>query len=228
VYIYMPICRLHLFIHPINSHHRLFRTHSITLSLPSIFNHPKHTQPTTKMQFKITDLLLLSLATLAAADCDGDDCSATSTAVASTSIDVNGAVITNVVSSTDVIRSSSLVPVLTQDVDTTTDVDVNTNRQTLSQTTDVGTTPTNTLVQVATTTDIGLESGYAYTTNSAGSSIATYTGDDESAPRTSSVQQGAATTSTATTTTATEDSFAVATAVPYLGAAAMAGLAFMV
>jgi hypothetical protein len=224
----MPICRLHLFIHPINSHHRLFRTHSITLSLPSIFNHPKHTQPTTKMQFKITDLLLLSLATLAAADCDGDDCSATSTAVASTSIDVNGAVITNVVSSTDVIRSSSLVPVLTQDVDTTTDVDVNTNRQTLSQTTDVGTTPTNTLVQVATTTDIGLESGYAYTTNSAGSSIATYTGDDESAPRTSSVQQGAATTSTATTTTATEDSFAVATVVPYLGAAAMAGLAFIV
>jgi hypothetical protein len=181
------------------------------------------------MQFKITDLLLLSLATLAAADCDGDDCSTTSTTVASaTSTDVAGAVITNLVSSTDVIRSSSLVPVLTQDVDTTTDVDVNTNRQTLSQTTDVGTTPTNTLVQVATTTDIGLESGYAYTTNSAGSSIATYTGDDESAPRTSSVQQGAATTSTATTTTATEDSFAVATAVPYLGAAAMAGLAFMV
>jgi hypothetical protein len=181
------------------------------------------------MQFKITDLLLLSLATLAAADCDGDDCSTTSTTVASaTSTDVAGAVITNLVSSTDVIRSSSLVPVLTQDVDTTTDVDVNTNRQTLSQTTDVGTTPTNTLVQVATTTDIGLESGYAYTTNSAGSSIATYTGDDESAPRTSSVQQGAATTSTATTTTATEDSFAVATAVPYLGAAAMAGLAFIV
>jgi hypothetical protein len=181
------------------------------------------------MQFKITDLLLLSLATLAAADCDGDDCSTTSTTVASaTSTDVAGAVITNLVSSTDVIRSSSLVPVLTQDVDTTTDVDVNTNRQTLSQTTDVGTTPTNTLVQVATTTDIGLESGYAYTTNSAGSSIATYTGDDESAPRTSSVQQGAATTSTATTTTATEDSFAVATVVPYLGAAAMAGLAFIV
>jgi hypothetical protein len=180
------------------------------------------------MQFKITDLLLLSLAALAAADCDGDDCSTTSIAVASTSTDVNGAVITNVVSSTDVIRSSSLVPVLTPDVDTTTGVDVNTNRQTISETTDVGTTPTNTLVQVATTTDIGLESGYAYTTNSAGSTIATYTGDDDSAPRTSSVQQNTATTSTATTTTATEDSFAMATAVPYLGAAAMAGLAFMV
>ena len=182
------------------------------------------------MQFKITDLLFLSLATLAAADCDGDDCSTTTTAAnaASTTTDANAAVITNLVSSTDIIKSSSLVPVLAPDVETTTDVDVNTNRQTLSETTDIGTTPTNTLVQVATTTDVGLESGYAYTTNSAGSSIATYTGDDESAPRTSSVQQGAATTSTATTTTATEDSFAVATAVPYLGAAAMAGLAFMV
>jgi hypothetical protein len=184
------------------------------------------------MQFKITDLLLLSLAALATADCDGDDCSTTSTASSTTTADVNGAVITNVVSSTDVLKSSSLVPVLTQDVDTTTDVDVNTNRQTLSQTTDVGTTPTNTLVQVATTTDVGLESGYAYTTNSAGSSVATYTGDDDSASRTTSVTESvtsaAGGAAASTTETETEDSFAVATAVPYLGAAAMAGLAFMV
>jgi hypothetical protein len=102
------------------------------------------------MQFKITDLLFLSLATLAAADCDGDDCSTTTTAVnaASTTADANGPVITNLISSTDVIKSSSLVPVLTPDVETTTDVDVNTNRQTISETTDVGTTPTNTIDQL--------------------------------------------------------------------------------
>lgn len=186
------------------------------------------------MQFKITDLLFLSLATLAAADCDGDDCSTTTTAAnaASTTTDANGAVITNLVSSTDIIKSSSLVPVLTPDVETTTDVDVNTNRQTLSETTDIGTTPTNTLVQVATTTDVGLESGYAYTTNSAGSSIATYTGDDESAPRTTSVVESvtsaAGGAAASTTETETEDSFARATAVPFFGAAAVAGLALMV
>ncbi|KAM0689623.1 hypothetical protein Q7P36_010494 [Cladosporium allicinum] len=187
------------------------------------------------MQFKITDLLLLSLATLAAADCDGDDCSTTTTTAAnaaSTTTDANGAVITNLISSTDIIKSSSLVPVLTPDVETTTDVDVNTNRQTLSETTDIGTTPTNTLIQVATTTDVGLESGYAYTTNSAGSSIATYTGDDESAPRTTSVVESATSAAggaaASTTETETEDSFARATAVPFFGAAAAAGLAFMV
>ena len=171
------------------------------------------------MQFKITDLLFLSLATLAAADCDGDDCSTTTTAAnaASTTTDANGAVITNLVSSTDIIKSSSLVPVLTPDVETTTDVDVNTNRQTLSETTDIGTTPTNTIVQVGTTTDIGLAGGYAYTTNAAGSTIATYTGDDNNLPRTSALPD-----------TSSEDSFAMATAVPYLGAAAMAGLAFIV
>ena len=184
------------------------------------------------MQFKITDLLLLSLATLAAADCDGDDCSTTTTAAnaASTTTDANAAVITNLVSSTDIIKSSSLVPVLTPDVGCC--FDVNTNRQTLSETTDIGTTPTNTLVQVATTTDVGLESGYAYTTNSAGSSIATYTGDDESAPRTTSVVESATSAAggaaASTTETETEDSFARATAVPFFGAAAVAGLAFMV
>jgi hypothetical protein len=186
------------------------------------------------MQFKITDLLFLSLAVLAAADCDGDDCSTTSTTVnaATTTTDAAGVVITNLASSTDVIKSTSLVPVLTQAVDTTTDVDVNTNRQTISETTDVGTTPTNTIVQVATTTDVGLESGYAYTTNSAGSSIATYTGDDDSAPRTTSVVESATSVAggaaASTTETDTEDSFAMATAVPYFGAAAMAGLAFIV
>jgi hypothetical protein len=152
---------------------------------------------------------LLSLATLAAADCDGDSCSTTT--------DVNGVFITNVISSTDVIKTSSLVPVLTQDVDTSTSVEVDTNRQTISETTDVGTTPTNTVVQVATTTDVGLESGYAYTTNSAGSTIATYTGDDDSAPRTTSIGEND-----------DDTSFAMATAVPYLGAVAMAGVAFMV
>ena len=170
------------------------------------------------MQFKITDLIVLSFAALAAADCDGDSCDTTSViAAAATSTDVNGVVITNVVSSTDVLVSSSLVPVLTQDVDTSTAVDVNTNRQTISETTDIGTTPTNTIVQVGTTTDIGLAGGYAYTTNAAGSTIATYTGDDNNLPRTSALPD-----------TSSEDSFAMATAVPYLGAAAMAGLAFIV
>lgn len=163
------------------------------------------------MQFKITDLLFLSLAALAAADCDGDSCTTTTT-------DVNGAVITNVVSNTNIVESTSLVPVLTQDVETNTNVDVNTNRQTISETTDIGTTPTNTVVQVATTTDVNLGEGYAYTTNDAGSTIATYTGEDDNAPRTSALPES----------TETEDSFAMATAVPYVGAAAFAGLAFLV
>ena len=172
------------------------------------------------MQLKTSDLVILSLAAFAAADCDGDSCSTT------TSTDVNGVVITSLVSNTNIVMSTSLVPVLTQDVDTSTDVDVNTNRQTISETTDIGTTPTNTIVQVATTTDVNLESGYAYTTDSAGSTIATYTGDDDSAPRTTSI--GTAADAATGTGTDTEDSFAMATAVPYIGAAAMAGLAFII
>jgi len=186
------------------------------------------------MQFKITDLLFLSLAALAAADCDGDSCSSSTidanAAATTTTTDVNGAVITNVVSSTDIDVSSSLVPVLTPDVSTSTDVDVNTNRQTISETSDVGTTPTNTIVQVATTTDIGLESGYAYTTNSAGTTIATYTGDDDSAPRTQSITETptAAAGGDGDDNNDDEDSGAMATAVPFFGAAAMAGIAFMI
>ena len=194
---------------------------------------------------QITDLLLLSLAAFVAADCDDNydkltDCGSSSTVVStSTTTDVNGVVLTQLMTSTDVEASTSLVPVSTPEAATSTDVDVNTDRMTLTETTDVGTTPTNTIVQVATTTDVNLESGYAYTTNSAGSTIATYTGSDDSAPRTTSI--GTMSTSTAAaatgddnddndgddaTGTSSEDSFAMATAVPYIGAAAMAGLAF--
>lgn len=207
---------------------------------------------------QITDLLILGLAAFVAADCDenddnSNDCSSSSSSVvvsttvaasASTTTDVNGVVITNLISSTDIDRSTSLVPVLTQDVSTSTDVDVNTSRNTIAETTDIGTTPTNTIVQVATTTDVGLEGGYAYTTNSNGSTIATYTGTDDSQPRTSSITTstvaagstgGAAAGNSndgddadTTGSQTSSDSFAMATAVPYIGAAAMAGLAFIV
>ena len=96
------------------------------------------------------------------------------------------------------------------------------------------TTATNTIVQVATTTDIGLEGGYAYTTNSAGSTIATYTGTDDSQPRTSSITTSTVVAASGTSSAAgasasgSSDSFAMATAVPYIGAAAMAGLAFVI
>lgn len=201
---------------------------------------------------QITDLLILGLAAFVAADCDENqdnqnDCSSSSSSVvvsttvaasASTTTDVNGVVLTNLISSTDIDRSTSLVPVLTQDVATSTDVDVSTSRNTIAETTDIGTTPTNTIVQVATTTDVGLEGGYAYTTNANGSTIATYTGTDDSQPRTSSITTSTVAGSTsgtaagnnadATSSETTSDSFAMATAVPYIGAAAMAGLAFIV
>lgn len=203
---------------------------------------------------QITDLLILGLAAFVAADCDENqdnqnDCSSSSSSVvvsstvaasASTTTDVNGVVLTTLISSTDIDRSTSLVPVLTQDVSTSTDVDVNTSRNTIAETTDIGTTPTNTIVQVATTTDVGLEGGYAYTTNSDGSTIATYTGTDDSQPRTSSITTSTVAASStggaaagnsnadATGSDTSSDSFAMATAVPYIGAAAMAGLAFIV
>lgn len=191
---------------------------------------------------QITDLLLLGLAAFVAADCDenddnSNDCSTSSVVVSSTTTtDVNGAVITELATSTDVEASTSLVPVSTEDASTSTDVDVNTNRMTLSETTDIGTTPTNTIVQVATTTDVNLESGYAYTANSANETIATYTGTDDNAPRTTSIGTSSTSGAAAATGNANDDnndadqtssdSFAVATAVPYIGAAAMAGLAF--
>jgi len=198
---------------------------------------------------QITDLLILGLAAFVAADCDensndGTDCTSTGTAtVTRTSTDVNGIVLTQLETSTSVVVQSSLVPVFTVASDSSTIIDVNTDRSTIRETTDIGTTPTNTIVQFATTTDVGLAGGYAYTTNSNGSTIATYTGTDDSQPRTSSITtstvaaentQGAANANsdsadaTSTATETTSDSFAMATAVPYIGAAAMAGLAFIV
>jgi hypothetical protein len=204
---------------------------------------------------QITDLIFLGLAAFVAADCDGSDCSTTSSSVVATTTAVvaadgssstssdgfNGVVLTSLSSSTDLDRSTSLVPVLTQDVATSTDVNVDTSRQSIAETTDIGTTATNTIVQVATTTDVGLAGGYAYTTNSEGSTIATYTGTDDSQPRTSSVSSSmssvvssaassgsAAAAGASSSTGASSDSFAMATAVPYIGAAAMAGLALVI
>jgi hypothetical protein len=204
---------------------------------------------------QITDLIFLGLAAFVAADCDGPDCSTTSSSIVATTTAVvaadgssstssdgfNGVVLTQVSSSTDVDLSTSLVPVLTQDVATSTDVVANTSLQSIRETTDIGTTATNTIVQVATTTDVGLAGGYAYTTNSEGSTIATYTGSDTSKPRTSSVSSSlssvvssaassgsAAAAGASSSTGASSDSFAMATAVPYIGAAAMAGLALVI
>jgi hypothetical protein len=198
---------------------------------------------------QITDLLILGMAAFVAADCDPNsnesqtDCTsgATSTGtstVTRTSTGVNGIVLTNVETSTSVIVQSSLVPVYTLVSDSSTSLDVNTDRSTIRETTDIGTTPTNTIVQFATTTDVGLAGGYAYTTNSEGSTIATYTGTDSAQPRTSSIttstvvaassRSGSAAAASGSSSSSTSDSFAMATAVPYIGAAAMAGLAFIV
>jgi hypothetical protein len=189
---------------------------------------------------KVVDLIMLSLVPFVAAqscdtdnDGDSDDCD-DGAAVTATSTDVDGIVLTSLETSSSTAVSSSLVPVSTFDAASSTIVDVDTSRQTIEETTDIGTTPTNTIVQVATTTDIGLEGGYAYTTNSAGNTIATYTGTDDSQPRTSSISNAAATGSNdndnddADASETSSDSFAAATAVPYIGAAAMAGLAFLV
>ncbi|KAM0701909.1 hypothetical protein Q7P35_010819 [Cladosporium inversicolor] len=189
---------------------------------------------------QITDLLILSLAAFVAADCDensndGQDCTSSSTGTATitrTSTDVNGIVLTSLETSTSVIVESSLVPVYTLQSDSSTSLDVNTDRTTIRETTDIGTTPTNTIVQFATTTDVGLAGGYAYTTNSEGNTIATYTGTDDSQPRTSSISSTAVAAASgegaSSSSSSTSDSFAMATAVPYIGAAAMAGLAFIV
>jgi hypothetical protein len=199
--------------------------HTIVLT-PSRINTPSiqsaQQPPTTNIQ--ITDLLILGLAAFVAADCDensndGQDC--------------NGIVLTSLQTSTSVLVQSSFVPVSTLVSDSSTSLDVNTDRSTIRETTDVGTTPTNTIVQVETTTDVGLAGGYAYTTNSEGSTIAPYTGTDDSQPRTSSITTSTAVASASgeeasSSASTTSDSFAVATAVPYIGAAAMAGLAFIV
>jgi hypothetical protein len=168
---------------------------------------------------QIKNCLVLGFAASVFADCDPNggenqtDCSSSASAtrtVTSESTDAAGVVITNVQTTTDTGLLTSLVPVYTPVVETTTDVAVNTELNTISRTTDIGTTPTNTIVQFATTTDIGLQSGYAYTTNSAGESVATYTGTDTNQPSTQSITQSI--TTTATTGAA---------------AAAMAGFAFV-
>jgi len=84
-----------------------------------------------------------------------------------------------------------------------------------------------------------VESGYALTTDASGSAIATYTGTDTKKPKTASL---ASVTSDSHSSSHTSDhssstgkssgsaskssSFAMATAVPMIGAAAMAGIAF--
>jgi len=193
---------------------------------------------------QIKNCLVLGFAAFVFADCDPDtgdgnpnDCSSSAGAtrtVTSESTDVAGVVITNIQTTTDTGLLTSLVPVYTPVVETTTDVGVSTELNTISRTTDIGTTPTNTIVQFATTTDIGLQSGYAYTTNSAGKSIATYTGTDTNQPSTQSITTSAAVVASgdssnqdSSSTSAQSDSFAMATAIPVIGAAAMAGFAFV-
>jgi len=198
---------------------------------------------------QIKDVLVLGLAAIFLADCNEDqdgsnDCSSTTRVVTSTTTDAQGVVITNVQTTTDTGLTTSLVPVYTPVVSTTTDVGVDTDRNTISRTTDIGTSATETLF--ATTTDIGLQSGYAYTTNSNNETIATYTGTDTNQPSTQSITNtagaaGAASTGNndnndnndsndsndnADSSDSSSDSFAMATAIPYMGAAAMAGFAF--
>lgn len=213
-------------------------TFALTPSHTTILSINSTQQPTTiNMQF--TDLLLLSLAAFVAADCDensndGDDCTSSSAGTATitrTSTDVNGVVLTSLETSTSVLVQSSLVPVSTLVSDSSTSLAVDTDRSTIRETTDIGSTATNT--EFATTTDVGLAGGYAYTTNSEGSTIATYTGTDDSQPRTSSITTSTAVAAASgdeesSTASESSDSFAAATAVPYIGAAAMAGLAFIV
>lgn len=186
---------------------------------------------------QITDLLLFGLVAFAAADCDedsgdgGDDCTSSTATITRTSSDVNGVVLTSLETSTSVLVESSFVPVSTLVSDSSTSLAVDTDRSTIRETTDTGSTATNT--QFETTTDVGLAGGYAYTTNSEGSTIATYTGTDDSQPRTSSITTSTAVAAASgdeesSTASDTSDSFAVATAVPYIGAAAMAGLAFVI
>jgi len=213
---------------------------------------PTTQNQSTTFNMQIKNCLVLGFAASVFADCDPNDgsnqtdCSSSGTAtrtVTSTSTDAAGVVITNIETTTDIGVSTTLVPVFTPIVETTTDVGVDTDLNTISRTTDIGTTPTNTIVQFATTTDIGLQSGYAYTTNSAGESIATYTGTDTNQPSTQSITTTATTAATtaggaagasgsneedsSSSASAESDSFAMATAIPVIGAAAMAGFAFV-
>lgn len=130
------------------------------------------------MQLKNVIFLGFASWALADNDCDGSsDCSTTS---------VDGIVLTTRATTTDVGVSTSVRPVLTTLSQTTTDVGVATSRKTLSETTDVGTTPTATNTLFGTTTDVNLQSGYAYTTDSSGHTSAVYTGTGSAPPLTSS------------------------------------------
>ncbi|KAK4494200.1 hypothetical protein PRZ48_014498 [Zasmidium cellare] len=186
--------------------------------------------------------LILGLAAVAIAqndpqcdsDNDGDDDDNCSTTTG-----VDGVVLTTRMTSTDFGVSTTSVPVFTPIVSTTSDVDVNTNRETITETTDIGTTPTNTIVQVATTTDVNLESGYAYSTDDSGHTIAITTGTTMMPSSTNAAGAGNTNDndnddddqddndSDNMASTTSSDSGSFATAAPYFGAAAMAGLAFV-
>lgn len=80
-----------------------------------------------------------------------------------------------------------------------------------------------------------VESGYALTTDASGSAIATYTGTDTKKPKTASLASVTSDSHTSDHSSSTgkssgsaskSSSFAMATAVPMIGAAAMAGIAF--
>ncbi|KAK5173309.1 uncharacterized protein LTR77_001990 [Saxophila tyrrhenica] len=155
----------------------------------------------------------------------------------------NGVVLTSRETSLNVDVSTSYVPVTTAVRNTDTDTLVETNRQTIAETTDFGTSATNTIVQVATTSDVNLASGYAYTTGANGQTIATYTGTDRNAPQTTDFSSAGAVSSAAAASSvavangnnpgsnnggassSSEGAGAMVTAAPYAGAAALAGIA---
>lgn len=169
------------------------------------------------MQFK--NLVVSGFAALTAAQSDQDS---------STTDSVGAVAITSKTTATGV--STTLVPVVTPAVDTTTNVE--TKVSSIRQTTEVGTVPTNTVVQYATTSGVVLQSGYAFTTNAAGAVVATFTGTGTAASLTSTPSgvvvatetATESTTTTATTGTATGAAVAVVIGMPYYAAAALAGV----
>lgn len=109
-----------------------------------------------------------------------------------------------------------------------------------TSTTESSTMSTSTSMQSAMTSDVNLQSGYVYTTNSNNMTIATYTGSDPNAPSTTSIGNFPTGNPAGSMSgnddedgddddnNTTSDSFAMATAVPYVGAAAMAGAALFI
>lgn len=87
-----------------------------------------------------------------------------------------------------------------------------------------------------------VESGYALTTDASGSTIATYTGTDTKKPRTTSVptalaaatsdhsssHKSSSATSSSSKSATSSHNMAMATGIPLIGAAAMAGIAFVI